>query len=89
LTRAHVLKLGGFLEIRRHPDIVNGNNRAQALARLNALAEFLRSVPPSIFLSFHLFANIGSAVLELHAIRFATHEEVHCVAIDYANIFQI
>src|SRR5258708_5114513 len=39
LTWAHVLKLG-FLEIRRHPDIVNRNNGKQALPRLNPLAEF-------------------------------------------------
>jgi hypothetical protein len=27
--------------------------------------------------------------LKLHAIRFATHEEAHYLAIDYANVFQI
>jgi hypothetical protein len=32
--------------------------------------------------SFHPFANIGSAVLKLHPIRFATHEKAHYVAID-------
>jgi hypothetical protein len=47
------------------------------------------STPLSIFFSFHPFANIGSAVLQLHALRFATHEKAHYVAIDYANVFQI
>jgi len=39
--------------------------------------------------SFHPFANIGSAVLKLNAIRLATREETHCLAIDYGNVFQI
>ena len=46
-------------------------------------------MPPSIFFSFHPFENIGSAVLKLHAIRFATHEKAHYIAMDYANVFQI
>src|SRR6266404_1016000 len=47
------------------------------------------SMPVSIFFSLHPFTNIRSAVLKLHAIRFATHQEAHHVAIDHANIFQI
>jgi len=39
LTRAHVLQLG-LLEICRHPDVVDGNDSKQTLARLNPLAEF-------------------------------------------------
>src|SRR6266436_842020 len=39
LTRAHVLELG-FLEVCRHPDIVNGNDGKQTLSCLNPLAEF-------------------------------------------------
>jgi hypothetical protein len=45
--------------------------------------------PRSIFFSFHPFANISSAVLQLHAIRFATQEKAHYIAIDYANVFEI
>jgi len=44
---------------------------------------------PSTFFSFHPFANIGSAVLKLHAIHFPTHEKGHYIAMDYANVFQI
>jgi hypothetical protein len=47
------------------------------------------SMPPSILFSFHPFANIGSAILKLHAIGFATREKVHDVAIDQAHLFQI
>ena len=47
------------------------------------------SMPPSIFVSLHPFANICRAVLKLHAIRFATHEKADHVAIDTANVFQI
>src|SRR6266403_6107984 len=47
------------------------------------------SMPPSIFISLHPFANICRAVLKLHAIRFATHEKADHVAIDPANVFQI
>jgi hypothetical protein len=47
------------------------------------------SMPPSIFVSLHPFANICWAVLKLHAIRFATHEKADHVAIDTANVFQI
>jgi hypothetical protein len=43
----------------------------------------------SIFFSPHPFANIWSAVLKLHAIRFPNREKVQCVAIDYANSCQI
>src|SRR5437667_4637143 len=39
LTRAHVFELS-FLEVRRHPDIVNGNDGKQTLSSLNPLAEF-------------------------------------------------
>src|SRR5712691_1276083 len=39
LTRAHVFELS-FLEVRRHPDIVNGNDVKQTLSCLNPLAEF-------------------------------------------------
>src|SRR5258708_23571995 len=39
LTRAHVFELS-FLEVRRHPDIVNGNDGKQTLSWLNPLAEF-------------------------------------------------
>jgi hypothetical protein len=46
-------------------------------------------IPLSAFFSLHPFANIWSAVLKLHAIRFATREKVQCVAIDYANVFQV
>src|SRR5580704_8983387 len=47
------------------------------------------SMPPSIFVSLHPFANICRAVLKLHAIRFATHEKADHFAIDPANVFQI
>src|SRR5258706_3685212 len=47
------------------------------------------SMPPSIFVSLHPFANICRAVLKLHAIRFATHEKADHVSIDPANVFQI
>jgi hypothetical protein len=43
----------------------------------------------SISFSLHPFAKICSAVLKQHAIRFATHQEVHCFAIDSANILEI
>src|SRR5260370_31938135 len=39
LTRAHVFELS-FLEVRRHPDIVHGNDGKQTLSWLNPLAEF-------------------------------------------------
>src|SRR5207302_4141795 len=39
LTRAHVFEQS-FLEVRRHPDIVNGNDGKQTLSWLNPLAEF-------------------------------------------------
>src|SRR5215469_2865827 len=39
LTRAHIFELS-FLEIRRHPDIVKGNDGKQTLSWLNPLAEF-------------------------------------------------
>src|SRR5256712_11978602 len=39
LTRAHVFELS-FLEVRRHPDIVKGNDGKQTLSWLNPLAEF-------------------------------------------------
>src|SRR5258708_38356133 len=39
LTRAHVFELS-FLEVCRHPDIVNGNDGKQTLSWLNSLAEF-------------------------------------------------
>src|SRR5438128_6066568 len=39
LTRAHVFELS-FLEVRRHPDIVKGNDGKQTLSWLNSLAEF-------------------------------------------------
>src|SRR5258708_12094592 len=39
LARAHVFEMG-FLEVRRHPDIVNGNDGKQTLSWLNPLAEF-------------------------------------------------
>src|ERR1700688_1249769 len=45
-------------------------------------------MPPSILFSSHPFANICSAVLKLHAVRFAVREKAECVAIDYANVFQ-
>ena len=45
--------------------------------------------PPSVFFFFHPFANIGSAILKLHALRFATYEKAHYIAMDYANAFQI
>jgi len=45
-------------------------------------------MPLSIFFSFHPFANIWSAVLKRHAIRFAAHQEAHYVAIDHNNVFQ-
>jgi hypothetical protein len=44
---------------------------------------------PSIFFSLHPFADIGSAILKLHAIRFATYEKAHYVAIDNGDVFQI
>ena len=57
--------------------------------RLNDKRVTATSVSLSIFFSLHPFANIWSAVLKLHAIRFATREKMQCVAIDYANVFQI
>src|SRR5215471_15879666 len=39
LTRAHIFELS-FLEIRRHPDIVKGNDGDQTLPWLNPLPEF-------------------------------------------------
>src|SRR6266566_2332798 len=39
LTRAHVFELS-FLEVRRHPDIVKGNDGKQTLSWLNSLAKF-------------------------------------------------
>jgi hypothetical protein len=48
-----------------------------------------RSMLHLILFSFHPFANIGSAILKLHALRFATREKVHYLAIDHANVFQI
>jgi hypothetical protein len=47
------------------------------------------SMLPSILFSLHPFANVWSAVLKLHAVRFATHEKAHYVTIDYANVLQI
>ena len=44
---------------------------------------------PSIFFSLYPFADIGSAILKLHAIRFATYEKEHYVTIDHGNVFQI
>src|SRR5499425_3027192 len=39
LTRAHVFELS-LLEVRRHPNIVKGNDGKQTLSWLNPLAEF-------------------------------------------------
>src|SRR5256884_9143999 len=39
LTRAHIFELS-FLEVRRHPDNVKGNDGKQTLSWLNHLAEF-------------------------------------------------
>jgi hypothetical protein len=47
------------------------------------------SIPPSIFFSFHPFANIWSAILKLHAIRFTIREKAHYVAIDHGDVLQI
>jgi len=46
-------------------------------------------MPPSIFLSFHPFTDIGRAVLKLYAMLFTTREKAHYVAINQAYIFQI
>jgi hypothetical protein len=46
-------------------------------------------MPPSVFFSLHPFANIGSTVLKLHAIRFAAREKAHYLAIDHGNVLQI
>ena len=46
-------------------------------------------MPASIFFSFHPFANIWSTVLKRHAIRFATYQKAHYVAIDHNNVFQV
>ncbi len=48
-----------------------------------------RLLPPSIFFSLHPFANIGSAVLELHAIRFTTREKAHYVPTDETHVLQV
>jgi hypothetical protein len=56
--------------------------------RLNAKRATATSIH-SVFFSLHPFANVGSAVLKLHPIRFATREKVQRVAIDYTNVFQI
>jgi hypothetical protein len=65
--------------------------------RVISLTEFLGTewqkrhseVDASIFFSFHPFTNVGSAVLKLYAIRFATREKANYGAIDHANVFQI
>jgi len=46
-------------------------------------------MPLSVFFSLHPFANIWRAVLKLDAIRFATREKAHYVAIDQADVFQV
>src|SRR5712691_1893346 len=57
------------------------------------VAALSASLPASmqllILFSLHPFANVWSAVLKLHAVRFATHEKAHYVTIDYANVLQI
>jgi hypothetical protein len=47
------------------------------------------SMRSSIFFSLHPFANIWSAILKRHAIRFATGEKAHYVAVDDGNVLQI
>jgi hypothetical protein len=47
------------------------------------------SIPSSISFSFHPFANIGSTILKLHAIRFTIREKAHYVAIDHGDFLQI
>ena len=42
-----------------------------------------------IFLSLHPLANIWSAVLKLHTIRFTARQEPHCVATDQTDVLQI
>jgi len=42
-----------------------------------------------VLLSLHPFANIWSAVLKLHAVRFTTREKGHYVATDHSHFFQI
>ena len=56
---------------------------------LNDMGATTTPTPPSVFFFFHPFANIGSAILKLHALRFATYEKAHYIAMDYANAFQI
>jgi hypothetical protein len=46
-------------------------------------------IPSSLFFPFHPFANVGSAVFNLRALRFALRKESHYRAIDYADVFQI
>jgi hypothetical protein len=46
-------------------------------------------VLPSTFFPFHPFANIGSTVLKLDALRFALRKKKHYFASDYVNVFQI
>jgi hypothetical protein len=60
----------------------------QARAILSHLGLACREVS-SIFFSFRPIANICSAVLKLHSIRFATHEKAHYVAMNYTNVLQI
>ena len=63
--------------------------RTDTRAWLNDKRVTAARMPASTFFSFHPFANIWSAVLKLHPIRFTIHEKAHYVAIDYANVFQI
>ena len=58
--------------------------RKQRLDRVS-----LASIQILIFFSLYPFANICSAVVKLHAVRLATPQKTHYVAIDYANVLQI
>src|ERR1700689_574084 len=42
-----------------------------------------------IVLSLHPLANIWSAVLKLHTIRFTARQKPHCVATDLTDVFQV
>src|SRR6267142_3627982 len=64
--------------------------RASTPSESIATTAYAISMPsPLILFALHPFANIGSAVLKLHAVSFATHEKSYCLSIDQADVFQI
>ena len=59
----------------------------RSVRNLALLVADARCHTPSCSLCIH--SRIYEAVLDLDAIRFATHQELHNVALNYANVFQI